>query len=87
VADLAYDVDRLALVTIQLDEPQPCRWCARPTWMADVDGPTHRCCNAWQIVGKLCPGCAESANAWREFDRRRADRAADARRRAKGRRG
>ena len=37
-----------------------CRYCARPAWLRDSEGPVHRCCLAWARViaaGYPCPAC------------------------------
>lgn len=50
----------------QLDEAGECRYCHRPAWRADREGPLHPCCEFWKDViaqGKPCPACAESRAA------------------------
>ncbi len=36
----------------------PCRWCHRPSYLADGGGWVHPCCEDWQ--GPDCPACRTS---------------------------
>ena len=42
--------------------PRPCRYCGRPSWTSDNDGPVHPCCRYWyEVVGlDHCPACRAS---------------------------
>jgi hypothetical protein len=53
----------VALLTI--DPPEPCRYCARPTYRANENGPLHPCCSFWMrdLGQAVCRGCERWVNA------------------------
>ena len=42
--------------------PLPCRYCGRPSWLADETGPAHPCCRWWfeREGAPHCPACRTS---------------------------
>lgn len=62
----------LATVREALQTSAPCRYCGRPAWQSDDDGPLHACCQFWiGHEGKTnCVACAASAALWNQHDRR-----------------
>lgn len=50
----------------------PCRYCGRPSYLSDDEGPLHPCCKKW--IGewgyKTCVACSTSDAAHRERERR-----------------
>jgi hypothetical protein len=60
---------------ISLDVPRPCRYCLRPTYLAEIEdgrvAPLHRCCRFWigQQGHRTCDACA-NFNARRSGARR-----------------
>jgi hypothetical protein len=49
--------------------PTPCRFCRRPSWLSDENGPAHPCCRFWyENEGRShCPACRTSEALRRRF--------------------
>jgi hypothetical protein len=53
-----------------LEHGEQCRYCGRLAFIADEDGPVHRCCEMWAVelaAHRPCPSCAAGSAGNRKF--------------------
>jgi hypothetical protein len=63
---------RASTAISSLEQPGPCRYCGRPSWLTDHNGPLHPCCQLWAdelAAGKTCPVCEANRAARRSRTR------------------